>query len=137
MIASTFLDTNILVYAAAGREHEEDKRERAVVLMETEDFAVSAQVLQEFFVVVTRKIAVPLPLSEAVEWIEVLETFPCVVVDLQLVKVAIEVSTRHTISYWDAAIVAAAKACGATTLFSEDLNHNQHYDGVRVVNPFH
>lgn len=136
MIVESFLDTNILVYAAAGREHEEAKRQRALTLIETESFGISAQVLQEFYVTVVRKIQKPLAAEKALEWIELLATFPCLSIDVPIVKIAIELSERYRISYWDGAIIASAAALGANRLYSEDLNHGQIYDGVRVLNPF-
>ena len=136
MSIECFLDTNILVYAAAGRDAEEAKRQRALALIVEEKFGLSAQVLQEFYVTVTRKIAIPLVVEQALDWIEQLETFPCIAIDNTIVKIAIEISERYQISYWDGAIIAAAEALGATTLFSEDLNNGQIYNGVRVLNPF-
>jgi len=136
MSADSFLDTNILVYAAAGRGREEQKRQRAVELIEREEFGLSAQVLQEFYVTVTGKIATPLPTVEALEWIEAFEAFPCVPIDTQLVKLAVEASTRYRISYWDAAILTAADILGAKILYSEDLGDGQTYGAVVVRNPF-
>lgn len=136
MSVKCFLDTNILVYAAAGRGAEEKKRKRALELIEHEEVGLSAQVLQEFYVAVTRKIEVTLSADKALEWIEQLDAFPCLAVDASLVKIAAEISERYQISYWDAAIVAAADASGATTLYSEDLNDGQQYGAVRVTNPF-
>jgi predicted nucleic acid-binding protein len=136
MIAESFLDTNILFYAALGRETEELKRTRAKELLANEKFGLSAQVLQEFFVNVTRKTARPLSPVRAMEWLEQLDEFPCVPIDRALVKVAAEISARFQISYWDAALIAAAEVLGAQTLYTEDLNHNQLYGSVRVVNPF-
>ena len=136
MSVDCLLDTNVLVYAVAGRGTEETKRKRAVELIASEDFGLSAQVLQEFYVTVVRKIEVPLSADQALEWIEQFDAFPCVATDRALVKIAIELSERYQISYWDGAIVAAAEALDATTLFSEDLNHGQHYGSVQVVNPF-
>lgn len=136
MSVECLLDTNVLVYAAAGRGAEEAKRKRAVKLMKTEDFGLSAQILQEFYVTVVRKIAVSLSAEQALEWIEHLEAFPCVPVDRALVKMAVEISERFQISYWDGAIIAAADALGAHTLFSEDLNDGQVYGSVQVLNPF-
>jgi predicted nucleic acid-binding protein len=136
MSVECFLDTNVLVYAAAGRGAEDAKRRRALELIETEEVCLSAQVLQEFFVTVVRKVAVPLPVETALEWIEALEAFPCVAIDSSLVKIAAELSVRHRISYWDAAIVAAAEALGAPVIYSEDLSDGQSYGGVRVRNPF-
>src|SRR5579872_3877080 len=110
MNASVFFDTNILVYAAVGAGRDDRKRRRALELIESEDFGTSAQVLQEFFVTVVKKAARPLSASEALEWIEQWTAFPCQAVDHQLVRIAVEQSARYGISYWDAAILAAADA---------------------------
>ena len=136
MRAECFLDTNVLVYAAAGRELEERKREQALALIEREDVGVSAQVLQEFYVTVTRKIALPMSSEQAVEWIEQFESFPCAAIDSTLVKIAVELSERFQISYWDAAILSAAEVLGAETLFTEDLDNGQQFGRLRAVNPF-
>jgi len=136
MIAESFLDTNVLFYAALGRETEESKRARAKELLASEKFGLSAQVLQEFFVNVTRKTARPMSPARAMEWLDELDEFPCVPIDRSLVKVASEISVRFQISYWDGALIAAAEVLGAQTLYTEDLNHNQLYGSVRVVNPF-
>ncbi len=136
MTAKVFFDTDVLVYAAAGTGTDERKRKRALALIESEDFGTSAQVLQEFFVTVFRKAARPLPAEQALEWIEQWIAFPCHPIDHQLVRIAIDQSERYAISYWDAAILAAAEALGAHTVFSEDLNDGQQYGKVRVVNPF-
>ncbi|HSF17509.1 MAG TPA: PIN domain-containing protein [Vicinamibacteria bacterium] len=136
MRAECFLDTNVLVYAAAGRGREEFRRERALALIEAGDVGVSAQVLQEFYVTVTRKIEIPMSSEQALEWVEQFEAFPCVSVDASLVKIAAEVSEQFRISYWDGAILSAAQLLGAETLYTEDLNDGQLYGAVRVVNPF-
>jgi len=136
MIANVFFDTNVLVYAAVGKGQDERKRRRALALIESEDFGTSAQVLQEFFVTVVRKIVRPLSPTEALEWIEQWVAFPCQVIDHELVRIAVERSERYKISYWDAAILAAAEALGVHTLYSEDLNDGQRYGTVKVVNPF-
>lgn len=131
-----FLDTNILVYAAAGRGAEEAKRQRALELIETEEFGLSAQVLQEFYVTVVRKLEVPLSAQQALQWIEQLEIFPCLAIDTGVVKLGIETSERFQLSYWDGAIIAAAEALGAPILYTEDLNHGQRYGTVIVRDPF-
>ncbi len=136
MSVEAFLDTNVLVYAAVSGDGEATKRHRSLELIETVDFGLSAQVLQEFYVTVVRKFEVPLSPERALEWIEELETFPCLPVDSSVVKVGAEVSQRYRVSYWDGAIIAAAMALGAHTLYSEDLNHDQLYGEVRVCNPF-
>jgi predicted nucleic acid-binding protein len=136
MTASVFFDTNVLVYAAVGTGKEEHKRKRALELVESEDFGTSAQVLQEFFVTVVRKASRPLTVIKALEWIEQWTEFPCQAIDHQLVRIAVERSERYAISYWDAAILVAAEALGAHTVYSEDLSNGQKYGSVRVVNPF-
>lgn len=136
MSVDSFLDTNILVYAAAGKGSDEAKRQRALALIEEENFGLSAQVMQEFYVTVCRKIERPLSAEQALEWIEQLEVFPCIPIDTSLVKIAIELSERYLISYWDGAIVAAAQGLGAKILYSEDLNDGQQYGTVQVCNPF-
>ena len=97
---------------------------------------MSAQVLQEFYVNATGKLAHTLPEAETMEFIRWLEQFPVVPLDAALFHRAVETRNRYGISYWDAAILAAAKELRVTTLYSEDLSHGQMYDGVRVVNPF-
>lgn len=136
MSVEAFLDTNILVYAVTCDEAEQAKREKALEIIETEEFAISVQVLQEFYVTVTRKLAKPLTPGKALAWIEELEVFPCVAIEASLVKIAIENAVRYQTSYRDGAILAAAQCIGAPRLYSEDLNHGQRYGSVEVLNPF-
>jgi predicted nucleic acid-binding protein len=136
MNAKVFFDTNVLVYAAVGTGKDESKRERALDLIQSEDFGTSAQVLQEFFVTVVRKALRPLSAAQALEWIEQWAAFPCQPIDRELVQIAVGLSERFTISYWDAAILAAAEALGSRIVYSEDLNDGQQYGEVRVINPF-
>ena len=134
----TFIDTNILLYAhdrSAGH-----KRDIASALLSdlwrSRSGALSTQVLQEFYVTVTRKIAKPLTPDSAVALLEEFKVFPTVQVDYPLIVSGIEVSLAYGISYWDGTIVAAAGALGAPVLMTEDLNDGQSYGAVRVVNPF-
>jgi predicted nucleic acid-binding protein len=136
MIADCFLDTNVLVYAALPSPMQTAKRKRAAELIAGTRFGISAQVLQEFYVTVTRKGTRPLKPREAMEWIEQLEIQPCASLDASIVKIAIEYSERYGISYWDGAIIAAAESLGVDTVYSEDLNDGQVYGEVRVRNPF-
>ncbi len=136
MSAEAMLDANILVYAASGAAAEAAKRVKALELIDTVAFGVSAQVLQEFYVVATRKAAVKLTAGEAMWWLDRFEPFPCIATDAALVRSAIAVSERFRISYWDGAVIAAAEQLEAAILYTEDLNHGQAYGPVRVVNPF-
>ena len=136
MTVKHFVDTNILVYAASQNPINRQKTIRARELIAATEFGLSAQVLAEFYVIVTQKEKPPLASSDAFVWIEQFRELPCIVLDPALVMRGIEFSVRHRISYWDGAILAAAEALGATTLYSEDLSHRQQYGTVQVINPF-
>jgi predicted nucleic acid-binding protein len=136
MSVEAFLDTNVLIYAVSSSPAEAAKKERALELITHADFGLSAQVLQEFYVNVTTKIAVPLAPDEAVALLEQFKSFPVVWTDYPLLVAAVETSLRFGISYWDGAIVAAAERLGATTLYTEDLNDGQRYGSVQAVNLF-
>jgi predicted nucleic acid-binding protein len=136
MIAEVVLDTNVLVYAVSKASSDVAKRRVALDLIDTRDVGLSGQILQEFFVTVTKKNRVVLTLDDALDWIESFEDFPIVPIDASLVRRGAELSARYQISYWDGAVIAAAQALQAATLYTEDLNHNQLYGSVRVINPF-
>jgi predicted nucleic acid-binding protein len=136
MSVDAFLDTNVLIYAVSSAPAESAKKERALELISHADFGLSSQVLQEFYVNVTTKIALPLGPVEVVALLEQFRCFPMVWTDYSLIVAGIEVALRFGISYWDGAIIAAAERLGATTLYTEDLNHGQRYASVQAVNPF-
>jgi predicted nucleic acid-binding protein len=136
MPVEAFIDTNILVYSVSSHPAERGKREIARALIASTDFGISAQVLAEFYVTVTKKIAHPLSDEDALQLIGPLTRLPVVRVDSDLVLEAIVVKRAHRISYWDGAIIAAAYRLGASTIFSEDLSDGQSYGSVKIVNPF-
>lgn len=136
MIAECFFDTNVLVYAAIGHKSERAKYERAIELIATQEYATSAQVLQEFYVNVTKHAKVALTPAKAAEWVATISRKPCQDLDSAIVMRGIENAQRHQISYWDGAIIAAAERLGVPTLFTEDLNHGQTYGSVVAINPF-
>jgi len=136
-VANCFLDTNVLLYAVSTNPTEAAKAEKARVLLQTTDWAWSAQVAAEFIRAGTsarqRK---PLSRREARQWVETWMAFPMVPVDGALVLEAVQVAECYQISHFDAQILAAAQRMGCATVYSEDLNHGQDYGGVRVLNPF-
>ena len=136
MIADAMIDTNVLVYAASVFEADRDKSRAAQDILQREHVGLSAQVLQEFIVVTTRKVRRTWSIEEALEWTEALENLPCLPVDATLVRFGGELAARFQLSYWDGAILAAAHRLGASVLYTEDLNHGQLYGSVRVENPF-
>ena len=133
-----FVDTNILVYAHDDSAGVKRDLARALVeqLWESRDGCLSVQVLQEFFVSVTRKIAKPLDAQTAQEIIADLSRWHVHVPAADDILGAIGIHQRTGISFWDAMIVRSAAEIGCEVLYSEDLNVGQEYSGVRVENPF-
>ena len=133
-----FLDTNVVVYLFDGDA--EGKRKRAREILESEGpagrLALSTQVLQEFYVTVTRKLAKPLDPAAASEAVEDLMSLPTVQVDQPLILAAIARSRSDTISFWDALIIQAALGAGCKHLYSEDLQDRRVIDGMTIENPF-
>lgn len=136
MIVTCFIDTNILLYAASNAAVDAAKRQVARELLMRPDIGLSAQVLQEFYAVAVTKQRLQMTHDEAVAVLKSLANFPVWPISRELVLEAIDTRQRFSISYWDAAILAAAKQMGCSTLYSEDLNSGQTYDGVTVINPF-
>ncbi len=136
MTVPSFVDTNVLLYAASKAPEDSAKRQRARELLAQPGWGFSAQVLQEFYSAAVTKQRLQMTHDDAVAVLEALNAFPVWPVTRELVLEAISNKQRFQISYWDAAILTAAKQMGCATVYSEDLNPGQDYDGVRVVNPF-
>lgn len=131
-----FVDTNVLVYAASSAVADRSRRDLALDLLDRTDLAISAQVLAEFYTVATSKAKLNMTHEEALVLVQALGRMPVCPVTRDLVLDAAELRQRFNISYWDAAIIVAAKRMGCSTVYSEDLNAGQNYDGVTVRNPF-
>lgn len=136
MTAQYFIDTNVLLYAGSGAHEDQAKKAIARQVLAQADIGFSAQVMQEFYYAAVRKERLNITHDEALKILEALNPFPVLPIDRELVLMAIELSVRYRLSYWDSAIIAAARRLGCDTLYSEDLSHGQNYDGVKVVNPF-
>jgi predicted nucleic acid-binding protein len=133
-----FLDTNILVYAydrSAGQKHN-----LAVQLLEgfweNENGCISIQVLQEFFVTVTRKLAKPLDLLTARQIVADLAQWRLHAPKASDLLQAIDLQQSYQLAFWDAQVVQSAASLGCKQLLTEDLNHSQVYGNVQVINPF-
>jgi predicted nucleic acid-binding protein len=132
-----FVDTNVLLYAVSTAPAEAAKARVARGLLEADDLAMSVQVLQEFYVQATRPgRSDRLSHEQAALLVESWLRFPVQESTVSLLRGALEIKRRHRLSYWDAAVVEAARLLECGTLLSEDLAHGRAYDGVRVVNPF-
>lgn len=136
MSVEVFLDTNIVVYAVDTTRSATHKRQIARKILREGGFGISTQVLQEFYVTVTKKLKRPLSAATAARWVDQLCKAEHVALDASLVKLGIAYATRYQVSYWDGAILAAAEAMGAALVYSEDLNHGQTYGNVKVISPF-
>jgi len=135
--AMRFVDTNVLLYAISSRSDESAKAERARALLNEPDLGLSVQVLQEFYVQATRPGATsPIGHDAAVAFIRTLERFALQEQTAVLMHAAFATRARYGISYWDAAIVEAARMLGCHQILTEDLQHGQDYGGVRAANPF-
>ena len=135
---TAFFDTNLLVYLFDSASPEKQGKARDVFSerAQRDEVLLSTQVLQEFYVTVTRKLASPLSAAQAERLVRDFAAFPVVSTDAPLVVAAVALSRRHRLSLWDAMIVVAARAGGATELLTEDLQHGQVLEGVRIDNPF-
>ena len=133
-----FLDTNVLVYAASERAADRQKADVARDLLRrgADKFAVSLQVLQEFYVAARAPRKLALTHDDAVRFCDQWRAFAVLEPTLQLFDAALELCRRYQIGFYDAAILAAARQSGCELVHSEDLNDGQDYDGVRVKNPF-
>jgi predicted nucleic acid-binding protein len=132
-----FVDTNILLYAASGRAVDAEKTARALEVLTNNEVCLSFQVLQEFYANAVNPKKLGMTPAEAAAWCETWLQCPVVSLGLETFVRTLELVRRYQISNWDAAILAAAQQLGCTVVYSEDLNHGQEYDGVRVENPFH
>lgn len=134
---TAFVDTNVLLYAVSTVAEEAPKRLVARAILEHDDLVLSAQVLQEFYVQATRTTKPErLPHETALRLIESWLRFRVIETTVPLVRHALASAQRWRISYWDAAIVEAARISGCPTLFSEDLQPDMNFAGVTVNNPF-
>ena len=134
----TFVDTNVLVYAHDRSEIRKQRIAQDVLddLWQRRSGSLSTQVLQEFYVVATRKFDPPMRPSDAREIVALYGEWPLVQIDVAIILAASSLEERHKISFWDALVVEAAGRSGATRLLTEDLQEGRRIRGVRIANPF-
>ena len=136
MPARSFFDTNVLIYT--DDKADPAKQQRALDLVAEHRRArtgvVSLQVLQEYFVTVTRKLSVDARVAR--RKVELLAEFDVATPEVADILAAIDLHRLHEFSFWDALILRAAKQAGCSVLFSEDMQGARDIDGVRIVNPF-
>ncbi|HEX5757712.1 MAG TPA: PIN domain-containing protein [Thermoanaerobaculia bacterium] len=136
--APAFVDTNVLVYAFDNTDSVRHAQAEELLsrLMDEDRLRLSVQVLQEFYVTMTRKARPPWAPDRALAKLEDFAAWSVVANDLSLLREAVLLSRDSVLSFWDALVVAAAARSGAATLYSEDLNDGQVLRGVHITNPF-
>ena len=132
-----FVDTNVLLYAISTEPAEAEKARVAVEILSRAELGLSTQVLQEFYVQATRATrSARLSHEQATDLVEAFTRFTVQPVTVEIVRAALNLRGRHSLSYWDAAIIEAARTLRCTEILSEDLSADENYDGLRVINPF-
>jgi predicted nucleic acid-binding protein len=133
-----FVDTNVLVYAHDRSEAERQPVAQALLaeLWRNRSGVLSTQVLQEFYVVATRKYDPPMSRRQARELVDAYGQWQIVQIDVALILAAALLEERQTLSFWDALIVEAARRAGAARLVTEDLQAGRRLAGVLIDNPF-
>lgn len=136
MMSRAFFDTNVLVYASDMDEPDKRDAARSLMRRHAKDHAlcISTQVIQEFYVTVTRKLDVkPLKARDIVHSFRHFET---VTVDADDINRAIDGNILWQVSFWDALIIVAAQKANCSVLYSEDLTDGQAFDSLKIENPF-
>ena len=133
-----FIDTNIIVYAHDNNFPAKQLKAQDIIFtgIRENSGVISAQVLSEFFVTVTKKNKQNYSAAAAKHEILLLSHLQVVDIDFDLVIRAVGLQDRYQLSYWDSLILSAAERSECDTLYSEDLSHGQNYDGIQCINPF-
>ena len=132
-----FPDTNILLYSISRSQDESLKRAKAIALLDDDTGALSVQVLQEFYVQATRASrADAISHEQAVGLIEAWSRFRIQETTVAVLHLALQIRKAHGLSFWDSAIIGAARALGCERVYTEDMNHGQVVEGVAIVNLF-
>ena len=136
MKGKIFIDTNILVYSLDENDKNKKNKSRSILneVYKMQNGVISTQVINEFFVVTTKKLkADPLLIKQIIGRLEYMEI---VNADLEIIKDAIDISILNKLSYWDSLIISCAASAKCSSLYTEDLNNNQLVLGIRIINPF-
>ena len=136
MKGRVFFDTNILIYADDADAGAKRGRAQQVIeaALNNGNGVLSTQVLQEYFVVATRKLGLPAEIAQ--KKVEVLATMTVIAIGVEHVVEAIKLHRLYGFSFWDCLILHCAKVAGCPRLLSEDLQHGRSIEGVTIENPF-
>lgn len=136
MTEKVFLDTNFLIYCFSSDEPDKQKKCLDILITEKakKSFVLSTQVLNEFAAVMIQKYQISaLTVKEIIQDFSEFET---VKIDIPQISDAIDIHILNQLSFWDSLIISAAKSANCTTIYTEDLQHNQRIGNVRICNPF-
>lgn len=138
MSDKVFFDTNILVYAFDDADQRKHESASHLVLegYKKQNAAISTQVLKEFFVTVTQRVSKKMSVKNAEQAVRDFALWSVAETTVSLVFDGIAIHRRHSLSFWDAMIIAAAKASGCSTILTEDLSHNSRIEDILILNPF-
>ena len=136
MTSKIFIDTNILVYALDKADPEKQEIARELLRKTESDRlgVISTQVLQEYYVIATRKLKVDPELAKRI--ISSLSKLEVVVIGQPIIEKAIDISISNKISFWDALIVSSAIAARCRIIWTADLSHGQSINKIKIVSPF-
>ena len=133
-----FIDTNVLVYLFDNDSPDKQKRAEEILSDSSKrgKISISTQVIQEFYVVVTKKLDRPLAPDQAYKAVQEISSFSVVQIDTELIFFAIQMSQNNKISFWDSLIIQSAISGGAKKLYSEDLQQGRSFGNLEIENPF-
>lgn len=133
---NAFVDSNILIYAADDAKPSARKTRIARELLRQRGLHMSVQVLNEFTVNARHKAKLNLSPERELEWLRAWLHFPVVPLSVDTFLAARLIHARYQLSHWDSLIVASSHETNCSILYSEDLNHGQDFDGLKVIDPF-
>ncbi len=131
-----FIDTNILIYMQSGMDPVKMKTSRQLFLKSSSEHLIvlSTQVLQEFFVAMTRKLHHdPIAIKQL---LGLFDDFEIVTINTSIIFDAIDTSVLNQLSFWDSLIISSAVSSHCKVIYTEDMNQGQVIRGVEIVNPF-
>ena len=136
MLIKIFLDTNILIYCFDKHDPVKQQKCRSLLKAINQDYngVISTQIIQEFYIAGIKKLKADPFIVKGI--IRSFENFEIVAIDLQVIYKAIDCSILNKISFWDALVVVSAENANCGELWTEDLNHGQIINNVKIINPF-
>ena len=128
-----FIDSNIMIYAYSSTEI--SKKDKVLLMLENEEIAISTQVINEFIWIMSRKFNVDMESLKVINN-NLFEIFNVGMVSKATIDKAIDIAKRYKYAYWDSLMLSSALESRCIAIYSEDMQHGQIIEGVRIINPF-